>query len=451
MNLRMRFRDYYQNSKTVRDQLMKSGTFVLDTNILLNFYRVPKSSRESLLNDLSSHQEQLWMPFQTAVELHDNCDKVRSEQTEKHAERIKKVVQFANQMSNIEKRSRLEETEEQKQALEAVEKWRSKLEAELKEIEEEIHHQKPDEILERIADIYATRIGDEPDESKMQSMTDVAKTRFEKKIPPGFEDSSKPGDEGYGDYFFWQQILDYASEAKRDIVLVTDDKKEDWQMKLNGSSIRPRPELIEEFQKTTGQHIVILDSSEFFYHLTKDTASPSSEEARNDFNEAVQSLKPLLLDDLPSDVIDRGRSIIDTVGSRRYRPSSQDVSMEGRLSDIPPAMSLDALSVDEATDYKLSFDVSPETRRKKLMQLYRIDELIINSEHRLALLGNAYKRSRSQGNTDNASRLEAQMVEAQSRLDELHKRRDQLHFLVGQYEPQRDTYVRDYPDGLSDD
>ena len=66
-------------------------------------------------------------------------------------------------------------------------------------------------------------------EETLKAKEDEAKKRYERKTPPGFMDcDSKDDIRRYGDAILWFQVLDKAKSAKRDVILVTDDRKTDW-------------------------------------------------------------------------------------------------------------------------------------------------------------------------------------------------------------------------------
>lgn len=55
----------------------------------------------------------------------------------------------------------------------------------------------------------------------------------------------------YGDLIVWKQVIQKSKKDKINIILVTDDLKEDWWLKINGKTIGPRFELIKEFHIET--------------------------------------------------------------------------------------------------------------------------------------------------------------------------------------------------------
>ena len=79
------------------------------------------------------------------------------------------------------------------------------------------------------------------------------KTRYERKIPPGYMDSPKASETDdnnqYGDLIVWKEILRLAEREKKHIFFICRDVKEDWIAKTAGKTLGPRIELIVEFKQ----------------------------------------------------------------------------------------------------------------------------------------------------------------------------------------------------------
>ena len=111
------------------------------------------------------------------------------------------------------------------------------------------------------------------DEERLDQFHKQAAERYEKQIPPGYSDLKKKDPPyAYCDYVAWRQLMDIAAREKKDFILVTDDSKEDWWLTLNGRTVGPRPELLEEFRRETGQRVWVL-SSESFLRATREAGS----------------------------------------------------------------------------------------------------------------------------------------------------------------------------------
>ncbi|WCT11996.1 PIN domain-containing protein [Mucilaginibacter jinjuensis] len=87
--------------------------------------------------------------------------------------------------------------------------------------------------------------------------------RMNNNIPPGNQDKAKDVN-SIGDFLIWKSILEYAKAKKVDIVLVTNDEKNDWMLKGNKKSISTRFELVDEFCRyTDGQQFICLNFEDF--------------------------------------------------------------------------------------------------------------------------------------------------------------------------------------------
>lgn len=73
----------------------------------------------------------------------------------------------------------------------------------------------------------------------------------------------------YGDLILWKQTIEKASETKTDIILVTDDLKEDWWEITNGKTIGPRKELLKEFREAVQKDILIYNAERFLKYAQK--------------------------------------------------------------------------------------------------------------------------------------------------------------------------------------
>ncbi len=82
-----------------------------------------------------------------------------------------------------------------------------------------------------------------------------AELRFERHVPPGWEDEGKKDYiKRYGDIILWFQLIDYARTQKKPIIFITDDVKQDWWLAGEEAQgpIRPRPELVQEMYREAG-------------------------------------------------------------------------------------------------------------------------------------------------------------------------------------------------------
>lgn len=233
--------------------------FVLDTNVLLNTYRYSSKPRKLLLKVIESIQTRLWMPHQVGKEFHRHRISLIVEMEnsyEKITSILKKNIESTkNEIKNTYRQHPLIDLDE---LYGYMDKIIADSEKKIKLMNE--RHPKflvEDAWLEKLSSIYSGKVGDSYDDSKLTEIIKCGKDRYSKKIPPGYmdvdKDKSDPNSEKpYGDLIIWNQITEYAKNQQKPIIFVTDDKKEDWFLIIQGRNIGPRPELIREMKDVSG-------------------------------------------------------------------------------------------------------------------------------------------------------------------------------------------------------
>ncbi len=69
-----KFLGYYWSDGDYENEIWENGTLVVDTNVLLDIYRVSPETSDDLINVLKAYAEKdrLWIPFQVAQEYHED-------------------------------------------------------------------------------------------------------------------------------------------------------------------------------------------------------------------------------------------------------------------------------------------------------------------------------------------------------------------------------------------
>ncbi|NMO57743.1 DUF4935 domain-containing protein [Actinoplanes sp. TBRC 11911] len=254
--------------------VLREGIIALDTNILLHLYRCGANARSQIFDVLEEVKVNLFMPAQVQAEFWRKRDGV-----------IREVITTSS-LAGLR--------EAQKKALAEIRSWRrramSTVEADelTRDLEQlfrriftsvsaddgsrginlkaALSSAHDDAILQRLLALFKSRVGQPYDPAAFETHKRRGLERFEKRIPPGYMDSWKHGqvEEGLGDYLIWEQVIDYASVAGRDVLFVTDDEKEDWwRLDISGEPIAARVELIQEMQARAGVKLHMLRRQEF--------------------------------------------------------------------------------------------------------------------------------------------------------------------------------------------
>ena len=137
-----------------------------------------------------------------------------------------------------------------------------------------------DLLRDRLAEIlHDQTIGDPFGAEKHRELRAEGERRYKQKIPPGFKDDDDDAEHPYGDFYVWCQLKDRASAIQRPVIFTTDDRKEDWWLRLHGKTIGPRPELIQEMLDSTGQMFYMYVSDSFIEVAGRRFGIEGSEEA----------------------------------------------------------------------------------------------------------------------------------------------------------------------------
>lgn len=278
--MRNTFKQYNQFNDEEIKQLWKDCLFVLDTNTLLDMYRYSRKTVDDyfkVLTELKT-KNQLWIPYQVGYEFYERRITVISEYE----------GSYKDILSIFEKAKKDIESSYPDHPFLNLKEIKVKMDASLKDIENEIteaknNHPKwfeKDEVLDKINSLFEENIGADYDEVRKEQIHIDGAERYEKKIPPGFKDDGKPGDNKYGDLILWYQIIDKAKVANRPIVFISRDSKEDWWLKKNGQKIMPLPQLKKEMIDNAGVDFHIYTGDRFLGYYRKSIDEKSITEVK---------------------------------------------------------------------------------------------------------------------------------------------------------------------------
>lgn len=307
--MKTEFRGYYAPSEVEFKTLWSEGLIVLDTNVLLDLYRLPASARDELLSVLELLKDRLWIPYQVALEFQRRrltviaserkaSEEALSDANDLFEEVRKRVVslQIDKRGLNIESQPLLDELKA------ANDKLISAINA--------VHQAQldiavSDPVRDKLDSLLADKVGPPPSEqAELDRLTEDGDNRYLNKIPPGFGDLDKeknPNEAAFyhdglryerkfGDLIIWRQLLQYAeANGIAAILLVTADRKDDWWWREKGKTIGPRPELAREMCKEGKVNLFWMYSSVQFLSSAKSFTDASiSPESLSELEEVVR-------------------------------------------------------------------------------------------------------------------------------------------------------------------
>ena len=247
--------EFIELSQDEKKELWNNAIFIFDTNILLNLYRYSSETSKTLISYIKQLEERVWLPYYVAYEfMKQRCEVIFErnkifnqiqENTKHYIENMTKILKLNHQDSDIKALDKL------------INKWLKKY----KDIFKKIKYNE-DYILKDLLTLFKSKVGNPYSKETYEQLENEGKERYKNNIPPGYKDSIKKENK-YGDYIIWKEIIQFSKEHKKNIIFVTNDKKEDWWNIIHGETIGIRVELRKEFLNETNQKIHMYDMQSF--------------------------------------------------------------------------------------------------------------------------------------------------------------------------------------------
>lgn len=248
---------------------------MIDANVMLAPYRFQARARDELFAVLEKLGKRLWIPHQVGLEFHRNRLNVMHEQEEYFDKAGEQIVARLNDY------------------LGAVKSFAHRVglsQSTVKDLEEEIlkahsavmmgefthaatsndiclNGYVSDVVLARLENLLDDRVGKPMEPGELETAKKEAKRRVDAKIPPGYKDKDKP--DPTGDYLVWVQLKAEAMARKLPVVLITDDRKEDWYRREHGLTLGARWELREEMMAEAGVMFLTMTTATFLHQAEK--------------------------------------------------------------------------------------------------------------------------------------------------------------------------------------
>jgi len=294
------FYDYYPPTPEEYESLWREALIVLDTNVLLNLYRLPTTARDELINVLEVLKDRLWIPHQVALEFQRRRLTVISIERKSTADALSTASELVSEIKKkvdalqIDKRGLGIDSQP---LITELDKANSQLVEAIKVVHNsQLDISSSDPIRQRLDDLLDSRVGPGPsNQSELDLLISEGEQRFKEKIPPGYMDADKDKNPNeavfifdkimyqrkFGDLILWRQLIQHAKiSGIKMILLVTADRKEDWWWREQGKTIGPHPELIREIKREGGVESFWMNSAaQFVEQANKYSAASVSTES----------------------------------------------------------------------------------------------------------------------------------------------------------------------------
>jgi len=190
------FKGYYKLDEDDFRKLWENAIFIFDTNVLLNLYRYKTSTRDALFVIMERLSDRVWIPYHVGLEFQRNRFSAIADQIQKFSE-VRKIVtgsieDMEKRLANLKLKERHSHINPDR-FIKDISEIKTKFLKQLNSLEEKsISVSSEDKIRERIDMLFNDKIGKPPSSQEdLERLYVEGEQRYDKQIPPGFEDSGK--------------------------------------------------------------------------------------------------------------------------------------------------------------------------------------------------------------------------------------------------------------------
>lgn len=289
-NLKEMFPEFFQKPIASKDLSKKANNIiVLDTNYLLEVIKSPTVVSKEYVKAIRKVKDNIYIPYLVALEFNFNKSELKKKKSQniynyknEVKQKVNEIKDTVDDISFINKDNKNEFTED---IFELINDFSEELQT---TIDKKVHTLITDEqesLYLELINIIEDRIGELYSQEWIDSIEQEGKERFEKSIPPGFDDKGKGNSKlngedirrygeisyrrKYGDLIIWKDIIKYATsnENGKKVIFVTDDgqseKKNDLLYKVKGMTLGPHIHLMNELHVECKKELYILKNLRF--------------------------------------------------------------------------------------------------------------------------------------------------------------------------------------------
>lgn len=279
------FPGYYPLEGDDANELWNHGVIVLDSSILLGLFCIRQELASKILDIFEKEliKDKLWISYDSAWHYHKFVNEVIMKQIVS----IDKMKYIMNQAVVLAK-NELSYPYFSSETL-------ANLEAIVNSLNSECDSQKEaqkamlynHELKQRIDRLFSDRVGAPYEIAQLEELYKQGENRYTKLIPPGYTTSSYEDKRlRYHDFIVWQQMIMYAMNAHKNIIMCTARLTEDWFYTIDGTPVISNSQIVNEFQEEAHQSFRCYSLNIFLNELREHNLITSDE--RNSIPEDVK-------------------------------------------------------------------------------------------------------------------------------------------------------------------
>ena len=228
------FPEFYMQTLESKDlRSSEKNLIVLDTNFLLDILRLPTEIAEKYIEAIEKTREYIFIPYIVGVEFHFNKKSVKvsiDNEIKKCKNKLFNNLQeaFLNSVSQLHF---VRNNNQEKELKESLQNSFNELLENFKITVDDLFKSKYssdlDILTENLVNLIDNSIADELTQDWIDEIQIKGEERYNKKVPPGYNDQKKAGqiriysgieyDQQYGDYIVWEEILHRVSKESDNI------------------------------------------------------------------------------------------------------------------------------------------------------------------------------------------------------------------------------------------
>lgn len=397
MTIRDLFPGYLGKSEGTIREIWENGAVFVDANVLLSLYTYSDETLKEFKKVFSNNKfsNRIFITYQVGLEYSRNRIKRTNHQNEAFDQIKKKIEENRNELESwIRREYRFHSFIDLSAIGQIINQAASDAIRSIGSQNSKDMEEKYKNLDQFIIDMVGFRITDKPSESRLNEIFKDGKSRYERLIPPGFEDRKKPDDSRtYGDLTAWLEMIRYAKDNSiTSLIYVTDDLKDDWWWRENGRIVGPHPLLVQEmldngvaYHQYTSESFLKFASEEIGGSASKEALSEAREVAKKQpegikYAGIAKKVRRLLRDpestfllldnELEQGTIDKeehSRLILREIENLSKRLIARGYPIEG--SNMKPI--LQKYTEDENFSIVKNYDLLPEKQRDSIVSSMR--------------------------------------------------------------------------------
>ena len=239
--MKSEFAEYYRPSDADFDALWKDSIIAFDASALLNLYFYSDRTTQSVLAVMGLLRDRLWLPHQAGLEYQTNRLGVLAKVAKGYHEAKKTLLSIRSQIHARSQPPFLEDELVQRydsisdEIIAAFDKASEAADA----------CSSNDSVRDQLDALFSARVGKGFTDKELATIYSEGRERYKSKIPPGYKDEKdKPGNDAFGDWVIWKELIEKSKADKKSAIFITDDAKEDWWLIHDDRTMGPSPELL---------------------------------------------------------------------------------------------------------------------------------------------------------------------------------------------------------------